>query len=134
MATTTQTRGSIKNIICPDGSRRTFQVNGIITNGNHRGYVQVRGVSVAGYAKPRGRGFKFFPYFDSKNIALVRPATLAVNTRVRITDGDYAGKTGRVCGVIWNYLTPTYSVRLSDGRFKSPVSVTGTGSVTQITG
>lgn len=114
---------SIVNIICPDGKRRTMYVNGILTNNRRRGFVQVKGVSVAGYAKPTGKGgsaYKFFPHIDSINVHLVRPQALPLGTAVRIRDND---ALGTITAVGWNYLTPTYNVQPLDKRRKPIVEI-----------
>jgi hypothetical protein len=98
---------AIANIICPDGERRRFFITGTTPAGHNRGYVQVKGRSVAGYAKARGNGYQFFPHIASRHVGLVRPKALAVLSRVRLSDGT----TGTIMEVTWNYLTPSYVVR-----------------------
>lgn len=101
------TKTNIKDIICPDGKRRTFWTNGTASNGRPRGYVQVNGVSVSGYAKSVGRGYHFLPNPKSKNLHLIRPATLVVGTRVELDNGYY----GTIVGVEWNYLKAEYVIQ-----------------------
>lgn len=122
-----ESKGCIAGIICPDGKRRRFYIQGFAPGGHFRGYVQEKGVSVSGYAKARGRGYHFFPHYYTKNIDLVRPETFPVNTLVRTAKG----RVGVVVGVEWDYLTPTYTVRIKgQGRGNhKPVKVTGLESV-----
>lgn len=123
----------IENILCPDNCRRTFYITST-RNNVARGFVQVKGASVTGYAKRKGLGFRFYPLYNGKNLYLVRPATLPLNTPVVVTDpqSPHKGKVGVVTSVEWSYMTPTFSVRLNDRRHKSPVSVTGTDSLAQV--
>jgi hypothetical protein len=69
-------------VLCPDGQRRTFQVQGESRRGYLRGYIPVNGCSVSGVAKRQGRGWKFIPKVDGKNASLM----LGQNTTVKVSD------------------------------------------------
>jgi hypothetical protein len=118
----TKTTTRIRDVMCPDGQKRTFYLNDR-NPGDHsvRGYVQVNHSSVAGYARKTHGGWQFYPHIDGVNIHLVRPAPLELNTYVTIRATDLVGVIREVS---WNYLTPSYRVYVP--RTLSYVTVTGT--------
>lgn len=124
----TQEIRQVRNVICPDGRKLSFQIQGQTPKGDYRGFVNSNGKSVSGYIRGRGRGYRFYPFANSQNIDYVRPRTYGIGTNVVLIDD---GSKGKIVGIEWDYCTPIYYVRpvgLGKGNRK-PVKVQGTNAL-----